>query len=141
MKKILRAIYVLPVLALPFLARAQSDGTIGTANLGELIEDFIAFINDFVIPFIWALAFIVFLFGLFKYFIQGGANEEQRDQGKQLVVWGIIAFFIMTSVWGIINLLSGTFRFDNDTMPDLPRFEQTTGGTPTPAPSGAAAGS
>lgn len=110
------------VLVLPLIAGAQT-GEIKSSTLGELLRSIIDFINSTLIPFIWAIAFIVFIYGVFQYFIAGGANEEKRDQGKQLVVWGIIAFFVMSSVWGIVNLFKGTFQFGNENTPDYPTFK------------------
>ena|SRR5690606_27588217 len=108
------------LLAAPFAASAQQiDGT----DLSSLLGSIIMFINSVLIPFIWAIAFIVFIWGVFQYFIAGGANEEQRDKGKQLVIWGVIAFFVMSSVWGIVNLFRGTFHFGNENTPPIPGFD------------------
>lgn len=115
------------VFSLPLIAGAQtapaSTGTIGGANLGEFLKSIIGFINSFVIPFIWAIAFVIFIWGIFQYFIAGGADEEKRSQGKQLMIWGIVAFFVMSSVWGIVNVFKGTFQFGNSNTPDYPTFE------------------
>ena len=109
------ALLALFALNAPHSALAQtSSGQLDGSNLGNFLGSIIDFINSFVIPFIWALAFIVFIWGVFQYFIMGGANEEKREEGKKLVVWGIIAFFVMSSIWGIVNLFTGTFQFGND---------------------------
>ena len=34
------------------------------------------------VPLIFAVAFIVFIWGVFKFFILGGGNEEQREGGR-----------------------------------------------------------
>jgi hypothetical protein len=79
-----------------------------------------------------AVAFMVFVYGIFQYFILGGASEEQRDKGKQFLLWGLIGFFIMFSVWGLVNILLGTFNFGSETIPPIPQFggatQQATGG-------------
>ncbi len=120
------------VFALPLMAGAQtsSDGSLDSTNLGTLFGSVITFINDILIPFIFAVAFIVFIWGVFQYFIAGGANEEKREQGKQLVMWGIIGFFVMVSVWGLVTLVRNTLGFNetNSSVPPLPRFD------PPPAP-------
>ncbi|MES2668635.1 MAG: hypothetical protein V4644_03030 [Patescibacteria group bacterium] len=116
------------VLILPVLAHAQ---TFNGDALGTYTSGIISFINVYLIPFIWAIAFIVFIYGVFQYFIAGGANEEQRDKGKQLVMWGIIAFVIMTCLWGIVNLLTNTFNFGGQNAPRPPVFNP---GAPNAAP-------
>ena len=86
---------------MPTLAFAQ--GSFGEVEW--LFEDFADLINDTLAPLIFGLAFLLFAWGIFVYFIQGGANEEKRGKGKQLMIWGLIGFVIMVSVWGIIEIL------------------------------------
>ena len=36
------------------------------------------------------------------------------------MIYGIIALFVMVSVWGLVNVLSGTFGFTKTEAPTLP---------------------
>lgn len=84
------------------------------------------FINNTLVYLIFALAFLLFLWGVFKYFFGSGANaEENRREGGKFILWSIIAFAVMISVWGLVNVLVNTFGFDNSPRPDLPCFEGT----------------
>jgi len=74
------------------------------------------------VPVLFAIAFIVFLWGAFKTFIVGANSEEVKDEGKNLMLWGLIGFFVMVSIWGLVNILTGTVSFGNNTG--------VTGGTP-----------
>ncbi|HEX5774574.1 MAG TPA: hypothetical protein VFY28_01280 [Candidatus Paceibacterota bacterium] len=125
MKKI-TAHFLLLVLAFSAtvsIAVAQSTGFDATKNpLSSFMLSIIQFINSVLVPFIFALAFIVFLWGVFQAFILGGANEEKRDEGKKFILWSLIAFFIMTSLWGIVNLFVGTFGFGGQGAPCVPTF-------------------
>ncbi len=118
----------LAALALPMFAFAQ---TFNGSVLGKYMSAIIDFINSYVVPFIWAIAFIVFIWGIFQYFIMGGANEEARDKGKQLAMWGIIGFVVMTCLWGLVNLLTNTFGFGNQNAPKLPEFKPSAQSTQT----------
>ncbi len=89
-------------------------------------------IVDLLVPLVFAVAFIVFIFGVFRYFILGGGNEEKRAQGRQLIMWGIIAFVVMVSVWGLVNVITGTLNFGSTTRPNLPTFSGSSGSTQTP---------
>ena len=91
-------------------------------KLGAFLQQFIGFIDNYLVPLLFAVAFIVFIFGIFRYFILGGADEEKRSQGRTLMLWGMIGFFIMVSIWGILNLLVHSFGFGSDSRPDLPTF-------------------
>lgn len=110
--------YIAAAFALPLFAFAQIEAT----SAGTLIRSVIAFINTFLVPLIFALAFIVFIWGVFQYFIAGGHDEEKREGGKSLMLYGLVGFFVMVSVWGLVNILVGTFRLDERTpsYPDVP---------------------
>ena len=88
-----------------------------------ILNWFITIINGTLVPLIFALAFLLFLFGVFKYFFGSGAKaEENRQEGKKFILWGIIAFAVMISIWGLVNVLVNTFGFQNESRPCLPTF-------------------
>jgi len=76
----------------------------------ELVGVFVNIFNVLV-PVIFALAFLVFLWGVFQYLIFPG-NEERKTKGKQIILWGIIVFAVMVSVWGIVNVIYSSVFFD-----------------------------
>ena len=108
-------------LATPFFAFAQ----IQADNAGTLGQSVIQFINSTLVPLLFAASFIVFIYGVFEYFILGAKNEEKRADAAKIMLYGIIGFFVMVSVWGLVNLLQGTFRFNGNTE-ILPNNLQTT---------------
>jgi uncharacterized membrane protein YgcG len=89
----------------------------------------LVFINVYLVQVILAVAFLVFFWGLYTYFIQGGADEEKRKQGRQLVIWGLVGFVIMVSLWSIVNLVSSTFNLRNESRPSLPSSRGGSGGS------------
>ena len=60
-----------------------------------------------VVPVLFALAFVVFLWGVVQ-FIMNSADEAERAKGKQFMLWGIIGLFVMFSVWGLVSILQKT---------------------------------
>ncbi len=99
--------------ALPVMALAQF-GTVDT-----FFNNISGFINSVLIPLIFAIALLVFLYGVFKYFILGGGNESAREEGKQLVMYAIVGFVLMVSIWGIVNIIAGGL-FPDNTPPNTP---------------------
>lgn len=97
----MKGLSMLGALLIPLAAHAQ------TASLASFTNDLVGFVNGSIVPLFYALAFLVFMFGMVRYFFleQG---EEGREKGKQLMLWGIIGFVVMFSVWGIVNLLLAT---------------------------------
>ena len=82
-------------------------------------------INDIMIPVLFAIAFIVFLWGVAKAYIFNGADEAERAKGHQLVLWGIIGFVVMISLWGLVNIAANTFGLAGDLAPRPPRSDVT----------------
>ena len=60
-----------------------------------------------IIGFLFALALVMFLWGIVQ-FISNAENEEKLSEGKEHMLWGIAGMFIMVSVFGIMNLICNT---------------------------------
>jgi hypothetical protein len=74
-------------------------------DIQTFLTNIAAFLNATVLPFIIAIAFITFLWNAFRYFILGGANPSEQEKAKTLAFWGILAFVVTLSIWGIVNML------------------------------------
>lgn len=77
------------------------------ASLKDLTGDIVEFVNASIIPLFYTLAFLLFIIGMVRFFFFGG--EENRAKGKTFMLWGIIGFVVMFSVWGIVRILLTTF--------------------------------
>lgn len=106
-----KAAYLVGSFLLPMVAFAQ------VRSIYEAGAAVTQIINGVLVPLVFAIAFIVFIWGIFTYFIQGGHDEEARDKGKQLMLYGLVGFFLMVSVWGLVNILVGTFNLSNNQLP------------------------
>ena len=91
-------------LLLPLVASAQAS------DISGFVQVLIDVINGVLVPLILAIAFIAFIWGVFRFFI--ASNEETKDKGRDLMVYGLIGFVVIISVWGIVNLLVNTFSLD-----------------------------
>ncbi|MDO8523222.1 MAG: hypothetical protein Q7S12_02990 [bacterium] len=61
-----------------------------------------------IIPALFILATVVFLYGVVKYVVAGG-DEKKMDSGKQFMIYGLIGLFVMVAMWGIVNAAVSTF--------------------------------
>lgn len=111
MKKL--AYLVAGAFLLPAFAFAQVRSLWDASNVITQI------INGILVPLVFAIAFLVFIWGIFYYFILAGANDEKRKLGQNLMLYGLIGFFVMVSVWGLVNILVGTFDLQK-ALPPLP---------------------
>jgi hypothetical protein len=121
MKKTFIALTAL--LASPLLAFAQIADSADGGAFEDLLANILIFINDVVIPFIIGIGFLVFVWGMFKFFILGGANEEKREQGKSLMIYSIIGFVLIIIFFGIVNLLTESTGLTGETIRNVPRVE------------------
>lgn len=102
------------ILLTPVLAFAQSTGQT-VDSVQELGSFMILLINNVAVPLIFALAFLFFIWGVFTYFIRGAGDEEARGKGASYMLYAIIGFFVMISVWGLVRILTGSIRLNNAT--------------------------
>lgn len=119
-KKIAAGAVPLLVSSLPVLALAAGPSA-GFGDIGNFVKTFIDFINSYLVPAVFALAFFMFLWGMFKFFFLSYASEEGRDAGKQLMLWSVIAFVVMLSIWGLVNVVANGFGFAGQAAPTLPK--------------------
>jgi hypothetical protein len=109
----IRRLIPLGLLFMPLLALAESvrslEDLLGDRNRGLLK------IFDLVVKVLIGAALVLFLYGVVKY-ISSGDNEEERKKGKDLIIYGIIGLFVMVSVWGLVNILAGTFELNSNVV-------------------------
>ena len=79
-------------------------------TLHDLIFIFINLIFK-VVPVLVSLALLVFVWGLAKFIFRLGGDEKAVTEGKNLMAWGLIALFVMVSIWGILRFAYGEFGF------------------------------
>jgi hypothetical protein len=75
-------------------------------------------IGKSVIPLIFALATMMFVWGVVQFVINSD-DEAKKSKGKQFMLWGIIALTVMVSVWGLVGILSSTFGVGTGFIPQV----------------------
>ena len=120
MQKIVVSILTAMSVLVPALALAQF-GEVSTF-VGKVSQ----FINNTLIPLVFGIALLVFIWGIFQYFILGGGDESKREEGKELMLWAIIGFVVMVSIFGIVNMISSGLGFSgSDTIQNIPNVPTT----------------
>jgi amino acid transporter len=109
---------VIITLSLPLVASAQLTNTEG------LLQAALRIVNSTLIPIAFALAVLFFFWGVALYVLKSG---EQKDEGKKIMVWGVIALFVMTSVWGLVRFIQREL-LPNTSFNALPVPTLNTGG-------------
>jgi hypothetical protein len=114
----------------PSLVLAQTGTTIPSAGSPQLtgIQTLIESIRRIVgiaLPVVVGLALLGFFWGLMKFIFSAG-NEEAKDEGKRIMIYGIIALFVMVAVWGLVGFIAGALGVGTGGTANVPGFPQTT---------------
>jgi hypothetical protein len=122
----------LGVTALPLIAFAQAPQGPNLNAIKPYSDALITLINGILVPILIAIAFIVFLWGVYKYFILGADDEAARQTGRQFVLWGIIGLVVIFTVWALVALVMGTLGLGVAKSPPYPTIggsgQTSTGG-------------
>lgn len=70
---------------------------------------------DLILKLLMGFAVLAFVWFVIRYFIMQ-ADSENRAAAAQYVMWSLIGFFVILSLWGLVNILLTTFSL-NDTNP------------------------
>lgn len=110
---------------LPAVSNAQGS------SLQNLFENFLTFIFETLVPFLFGIAFLFIVINIFRYFILGGADEKAREKAKSLAIYGVAAFVFLVIFFGIVNLLSDSLGLGGKEAPtsDYQKRKPGSGGT------------
>jgi len=90
----------------------------GISNISDIYLLVKCVLAGMVIPMIFILAFLVFLWGVMQ-FIRKGDNQAKRQEGINFMWYGIVSLFVMTSVWGIVKIATTTLGVDGTYIPKV----------------------
>ena len=98
-----KALMVSASVFLPFFTFAQTNTTPDLGNINSLALA-IGKVISTLIPIVFALALLYFFWGLAQYILSAGDSAKQ-EEGRNKMIWGIVALFVMAAVWGLVRFL------------------------------------
>ncbi|MFZ3020334.1 MAG: hypothetical protein WA051_02345 [Minisyncoccia bacterium] len=108
--------------ALPAVALAQ---TAPNLNYVEQLLSSISRLVNTALPVIVAVALLFFFYGLAKFILASGGDDDAKKAGKHIMVWGIVALFVMVSVWGLVAFLGQALGIQQgQSLPNVPSVNQ-----------------
>lgn len=78
-----------------------------SSTFRDVVDLSISLIN-LVIPVLVALALVLFLWGGVRYIYKSG-DAHGKGADKEALLWGVIALFVLFSIWGLLRLLKESF--------------------------------
>jgi uncharacterized membrane protein len=100
----MKKIIALLAFAIPAFASAQALSPI--TNVNNLTSRALGIGNTFTYILV-ALAVIYIVWNVVQYFIKAGGDRKEVGMN---IVWGIVGLFIIVSIWGLVNILTNTFK-------------------------------
>ena len=106
----------------PQVSAAQLATSGNAGPFQDLLVNILEFSNTTLIPFIIGIGFLFFVWGMFQYFIAGGANEESKQKGKSLMINATLGFVVIIIFFGVINLLTNSTGLEGETIQNVPQI-------------------
>ena len=99
------------IIAIPFVLPLVASAQLG--NLTNLVTS-AGNIVRLLIPIVFALAMLFFFWGLAMYIF---GKEDNKDQAKKTMIWGVVAIFVMSAVWGLVRFIGSAVGVDTGSGP------------------------
>lgn len=116
MKKLFKLFTGLSIFALPALALAQgtyagvNNNFTGFEVTGTDASDILGTISSIfgvLIPILVTFAVIYVIIGVIRY--ATASDEETQTTARKSIISGIIALFVIVSIWGLVAVINSTF--------------------------------
>ncbi len=114
MKLITKKIAYITIGLFPSLALAFS---LSQSTFGQVVMEILSVIG-LIIPLMFAVAFVVFFWGLSKFILHSDSKAD-IEAGKNYMFWGIIALFVLVTFRAIISFIVGDFGFGPADVPPV----------------------
>ncbi len=83
------------------LLPAAVSAQVSVQSLSEKLAGYVSTL----VPIVFALALIGFLWIGIKFLMTGGKDEKAVEQMRTAFIWGIVTLFVLASIWGIVKFL------------------------------------
>ena len=110
------------------------NALINNPKFQDVILYIICIINKAIIPLVFAVALVLFIWGVMQYVIYA-QDTEKKAKGKQFMIWGVIALTVMLAVWGLVAILGRTFGLEARFLPRAQPGGSSSSPSPSPSPS------
>lgn len=97
----------------PSLVLAQTSAITDVNSLASKTRDIINLATYFLV----AIAVLFIVYNIVFYFIR---STEERGKHGMNILWGIVGLFLILSIWGLVNILLGTFQTQLPTKVSIP---------------------
>ena len=76
-------------------------------TFADIVANIINLVLNPLVGLLIGLALVYFLWGVFLY-VRAGDSTDKIKEGSQMMLYGIVALFVMVAVWGLVNVVANT---------------------------------
>ncbi len=81
-----------------------------TGGFKAVISEVGSLVN-LLIPIAFSAAILFFFWGVARFVLHSG-DEGTHEEGKQMMLWGIVALFVIVSIWGLVEFIGSEVGVD-----------------------------
>jgi hypothetical protein len=74
-------------------------------GITDIIDAAFNLVNTVLIPLAFMLCLLYFFWRVTKYIRTGAGSDKAAEEGRRVMIWGIIGLFVAFSIWGIIGFI------------------------------------
>ncbi|PCI29548.1 hypothetical protein COB55_01855 [Candidatus Wolfebacteria bacterium] len=97
----------------------KTNNKVGNLGNVEVFVQGLLVIVGLLVPIAFTVAVVLFFWGLALY-VRSQGSEEKQQRGKGIMTWGVIAVFVMASIWGIVAFLGNAVGVDQSAPISVP---------------------
>ncbi len=97
--------------------------SIGRKTFASYVDYVGCIVRVSILPFIFTLALLAFIWGV-TVMIRHPDNQESQKEGRIFILWGIIGFFVITSVYALVAIIRRTVGFGSNFKDDATPYVQ-----------------
>ena len=120
MKSLYKFLLLVPIVSMPGLVSAQ--GFRGM-SLMEILNFGTELISTRILVLLVAVGLVLFILGVIN-MMRSADSPLEKNRWKNILIWGIIALFLMFSIIGILAVLTRSTFGGNPILPQLPESQQ-----------------
>lgn len=94
--------------------------SVSAKGITDIIDAAFSIVKDVLIPLAFALCLLYFFWGVVKYLRSSAGSDNAAEEGRRIMVWGIVGLFVASSIWGIVSFIQKEL-----TLKGLPTTEGT----------------
>lgn len=87
-------------------------------TFADIVNNVIGLVLNPLVSLLIGVALIYFLWGIVTY-VRAGDSTEKVAEGARMMLYGVVALFVMIAVWGLVNVVAQTVGVGSGGVPSV----------------------